>query len=129
MRPYLERAAALGWGAFGWADLLASCREEKSQMWVLAFTSDELEEAGEPPQVIGSAVSQIVQYPQKKAAVVRALGMEPGFLDWIPSVMAGFEGWALEEGCEVVEINGRAGWRKVLPEYAEAYRTFVKEIG
>lgn len=38
------------------------------------------------------------------------------------------EPWMREQGCRVIEINGRRGWKRVLDDYSERSTTFAKEL-
>jgi hypothetical protein len=38
------------------------------------------------------------------------------------------EPWLKEKGCTFIEIVGRRGWGKVLPDYEETATVFVKEL-
>lgn len=75
------------------------------------------------------------------AIVVTALGKigeTPTGLVWIASghelenglsmLEKHIEPWFREKGCKLIEINGRKGWGRMLPEYRELSRVFVKEL-
>ncbi len=36
--------------------------------------------------------------------------------------------WFIEQGCDLIEVNGRKGWGRALEGYREVSRVFVKEL-
>ena len=78
------------------------------QLWV----------AHEDSEIYAAMTSSVVVYPAKKMlAVVHCGGRMMGL--WLPTMNA-VEQWSREQGCEGVEIIGRAGWAKALPGYSRA---------
>jgi len=38
------------------------------------------------------------------------------------------EGFAIKYGCTAIELWGRKGWKKLLPEWKDAYTVYTKEL-
>jgi len=39
-----------------------------------------------------------------------------------------FESFAIDNGCAALELWGRKGWKKMLPEWNDSYIVYTKEI-
>ena len=72
-------------------------------------------------------VTQIIPYPQKKVLRVIAIAgsefkeLHSRFNDMI-------ESFAIQYGCSSMELWGRKGWKKLLPDWDDSYIVFTKEL-
>lgn len=90
------------------------------QLW-LAWNGTAIEAA---------AVTQLVQIGARKICIVVAAGAAPSNHNrkrW-PSLMAGIEQFARNEGCRAVRIIGRKGWQRILADYRANYVVMDREL-
>jgi len=72
-------------------------------------------------------VTQVVPYPQKKVLRVIAIAgtefkeLHARFNDIV-------EAFAIRAGCSSMELWGRKGWKKLLPDWKDSYIVFTKDI-
>ena len=98
-------------------DFMTPLEEGLMQLWV----------AIEEKNIIAAMVTQIVPYPQKKTLRVIAIagsdfkGLYARFNDMI-------EGFAVRVGCSSMELWGRKGWKKLLPDWKDSYIVYTKDI-
>lgn len=87
------------------------------QLWVVL---------GDVGEALALVVTEIVAYPLAKVCVVRGLaGHERD--RWIHH-LADIEGWAKQLGCTRVEVRGRKGMARVLPDYRLTSVYLEKEL-
>ncbi len=117
----LESALALNNGKMSYDDVLEMYRKRMCQLWMMV--RDKV--------IVGAVVSEIVNYVSgKKVLRLLVCGSDTnttlaGRLEIGMGVM---EGFARDEGCSSVLIEGRRGWGRVLPEYHEVSTMFEKEL-
>lgn len=71
-------------------------------------------------------VTEIKSFPLMKVCRIWLAG---GDMDELVNVMLpDVEAWAKDNGCARVEIVGRKGWKRALPEYREPYAVLHKEL-
>ena len=104
---------APGWTA---EEVRKSLKRAESQLWVVREI--------EPTGIVVTRLGNVG--PTKSGLVWIASGsaLEEG-LDMFRSYI---EPWFRQQGCKLIEIVGRKGWKRVLPDYQEAGTWFVKEI-
>ena len=87
-------------------DLLKHLRERTMQLWIGWVPTRE---------IVGFAITRVDEYPEGKACTVVSTGASLQFdSDW-PEYIKVIEAWAREvEGCRLMFVNGRLGWKKVL---------------
>lgn len=76
--------------------------------------------------VLAAGTTQVCQYPLKKVCILVFAG---GFdmASW-KHTLGTLEKVAQEWGCDSLEIHGRKGWLKVLPEYEQVHVTLRKDL-
>lgn len=75
----------------------------------------------------GACLTDLVTYANGyRIARILMLGGEC-FKQW-GHLIEGIEEWAREEGCESIEVIGRQGWGRILPEYRPIEYVFSKEL-
>ena len=70
-----------------------------------------MEKEEEEVDYIGAAVTEVLQYPRKKALAVVFLSGDD-FSEWIPEIDKKFVDFAKVLECDFVEACGRAGWER-----------------
>lgn len=106
-RPWLA-AALLPTHEIG--DVLEAIQEGRAQFW---------------PDADAAVVTELVAYPRRKHCRCWLAG---GSYEGIRRIEERVIPWAKAEGCEVIEIIGRLGWRRRLGDYREQAAVLVKEI-
>jgi len=115
--PMLDRATCLASGRVDSEDVLRMCDEGTMQLW-LAMRNER--------DVIAVLVTELVEFPGRKVCNLLFCAGED-MHTWAHK-LAEIEAWAAGEGCEIVTIQGRAGWGRMFPEYRLAYVTLEREI-
>ena len=62
------------------------------------------------------AITTVIKYPRKTTCLIVAAG---GDLDDLRKHLPLVEEWAAWLGCDAVEVMGRKGWRRALPDYTQ----------
>jgi len=111
----IRRAMARGrMGRF--ADVEADVRGANAYLWL----------AVEDGAVLAAAVTKVTQEDGGRLCTIVACGGR----DWkkFGRLIAGLEAYARAEGCAAIEICGRPGWRRRLPDYRLAKVVIRKRL-
>ena len=116
VEPILARAVSRSEGELKTNDILNFVIEGDMQLWIVA----------ENKEIIAALVTQIITYPQKRILRLVSLAGEDfnkfkHFLDMVQS-------FAIQKGCTALELWGRKGWKKLLPEWNSKYIVYTKDI-
>ena len=116
VEPILARVVSRSEGELETEDILDLVTEGRMQLWIVA----------ENKEIIAALVTQIITYPQKKVLRLVSLAGEDfnkfkHFLDMVQS-------FAIRKGCTALELWGRKGWKKLLPEWKSEYIVYTKDI-
>jgi len=104
--PWIVRALKEGAGEYEPEDILSLAKDKRCQVWALLDNSE----------VIGAIVTQIVVYPRRKMVLLFLASARDGLREhWLPWIRH-FEMWARSVGADGLEILGRKGWARVLPD-------------
>lgn len=104
--PYLARALADDLGHFTADDVKALLQARRQQLWLL-------EDGG---KCTGAVVTEVAIWPRCKVARIVLAAADDGYRnEWLP-LRPVIEDWARAEGCTVMEVYGRPGWERVLPQ-------------
>lgn len=117
--PHIDSALAYSAGEYEAQDLLDLAIDSKAQLWAAIGNSE----------ILGAACSQVVDYPRARILYVLTMaGRE--FRNWVGLATAEAERFAKTQGCDLIRINGRAGWARRVREfgYAERYRQVDKAV-
>ena len=68
-------------------------------------------------RIIGSAITQIIAYPQKKMLGVAFWGSNEPIESYGPQLLNLLQQYAREAGCMGIEGYGRFGWSRMLKDY------------
>jgi hypothetical protein len=98
-------------------DYLESLTHGAMQLWI----------AIEEKEIIIAMVTQIIPYPQKKVLRVIAIAGEK-FMEAHSQFNDIVETFAVRVGCSSMELWGRKGWKKMLPEWKDSYIVFTKDL-
>ena len=101
-------------GCFAAADVKQSLAAGRRQLWI----------DGLAPRCI--LITELIEYPLRRVLhVFLASGRLPR--DW-RDLWRGIERWAASDGCAAVEIRGRPGWARRLPDYRATMIFLRKEL-
>lgn len=102
------------WGS---EDVLAALLKSEAQVWGFA-------ENGTPKGVVVTRIGKIGDTPSGLIWIASGERI-PAFVELLKEHI---EPWFRSQGCKWSEINGRRGWKKVLPDYTERTTVFAKEL-
>jgi hypothetical protein len=117
VKPMLARVTERSEGEMEPDDYLEILTQGAMQLWV----------ATEDNNIIIAMVTQIIAYPQKKVLRVIAIAGEK-FIEAHNQFNALVEVFAIRVGCSSMELWGRKGWKKMLPEWKDSYIVFTKDL-
>jgi len=86
------------------------------QLWI-AVKGDELHSV---------MVTQIVHYPQKR--ILRILAIAGSEFKTLYKFKDMVESFAIRSGCSGLELWGRKGWKKLLPDWKDSYIVYTKDL-
>jgi len=114
--PLLEKVKEHSEGEAEPDDFLEALTHGDMQLWIVT----------EDKEIIVALVTQIVSYPQKKILRLISLAGEDfnkfkHFLDMVQS-------FAIKTGCTGLELWGRKGWKKLLPDWESNYIVYSKDL-
>ena len=113
----LAKAAVHSEGELEPEDFLEPLSTGEMQLWV-AYEDDD--------NINAAMVTQFIQYPQKK--ILRIISLAGEDFEEIKSFQGMIEGFAVKYGCTAIELWGRKGWKKLLPDWKDAYIVYTKEL-
>jgi len=97
--------------------VLESIQKGHSQLWLI-YRDEE---------ILGAVVTKHVSYPVKERLLIHLCGGKD-ITEWVDLYMETVEDWAKEKGLDGVEIFGRKGWTKLIPDYSSDIIYMVKEF-
>ena len=115
--PLLSKVIQHSEGELETDDYLSNLMSGSMQLWIVT----------EDGKIILSMVTQIIQFPQKKVLRTIALAGErfkevhSEFSDMLAS-------YALKNECSSLELWGRKGWKKMLPDWKDTYIVYTKDL-
>ena len=115
--PMLHRVKEHSEGELEIDDFLDHLTMGGMQLWI----------ATEDKEIIMSAVTQIISYPQKRVLRVIALAGE-NFREVHDNCINMVEAFAIKNQCSALELWGRKGWKKMLPDWNSNYIVFTKDL-
>lgn len=118
VEPLISRATQFSEGEMLPQDFLATLTMGGMQLWIAISGGD---------KVTLAMVTQIIEYPQKKVLRVITIAGED-FKEAHERFKGGIEDFALRTGCTSMELWGRKGWKKMLPDWKDSYIVFTKNL-
>lgn len=115
IKEHIERALEYGWNTP--EEVLALIENAQAQCW---FAYDD-------EKVYGVWITRIEQSDIGRYCLVWLAGGERAN-QWVPMVTEHTEPWAKSQGCEHMQVVGRKGWVKRLPEYKWTAVVLRKEL-
>ena len=114
--PMLARVTSHTEGELEPDDFIEPLTHGEMQLWI----------AIEDKEIIAALITQVMPYPQKKVLRLISLAGEDfnKFKDFISMV----ESFAIRSECSSLEMWGRKGWKKLLPDWKDSYIVFTKDI-
>jgi len=114
--PMLARVTPHTEGELEPDDFIEPLTHGEMQLWI----------AIENKEIIAALITQIIPYPQKKVLRLISLAGEDfsKFKDFVSMV----ESFAIRSECSSLEMWGRKGWKKLLPDWKDSYIVFTKDL-
>ena len=97
-------------------DFLEPLTHGDMQLWV----------ATEGSTVHGVMVTQLIPYPQKK--ILRIISLAGDNFEELRGFQEMIEAFAVKTGCTALEMWGRKGWKKLLPDWEDTYVVYTKDL-
>lgn len=113
--PLLDKAIEFGWNTAD--EVFGLIESAQAQCWL----------AVEGNRLIGVWVTKVEQSARGRFCLVWLAGGEQ-VNKWMPMVQEYTEPWAKENGCSEMQIVGRKGWVKKLPDYKWTAIVLRKEL-
>ena len=114
--PLLERVKEHSEGEHEPDDLLEPLTHADMQLWI----------ATEDQKMHSAMVTQIVPYPQKQ--VLRVISIAGSDFKKLYEFNDMVESFAIRAGCSGMELWGRKGWKKLLPDWESNYIVYSKDL-
>jgi hypothetical protein len=114
IRRFLDRVPSYDWTP---EDVRHDLITAQAQLWCLS---------GGDSLVTGIVITRIENYHSTRYGllwIAAGKGIEDGV-----AVLEPIEQWFKKMGCQFVQITGRKGWGRALPDYQERARVYVKEL-
>lgn len=123
------------WGRFGVGQMFRDHEDIAGGHWTTDFLYSEIERgaqqlwviAGQDETIKAALVTDISPYRNgfKTCMVTVIVGKEPR--SWI-ALRGELEQWAKEQGCEKIEMIGRVGWKRIIPDWKPTHIFFEKAL-
>ena len=114
--PLLERVKEHTEGEFETDDYLEPLTHGDMHLWIATEQSD----------VKAAMVTQFAIYPQKN--ILRIISMAGEDFEEIRGFQDMIEAFTIKSGCSALEMWGRKGWKKLLPDWKDTYIVYTKDL-
>ena len=114
--PLIEMARKHSEGELETDDFLEPLTHGDMQLWI----------ATEDNNMHSAMVTQIVPYPQKQ--ILRVILIAGSDFKRLYEFNDMIESFAISTGCSAMELWGRKGWKKMLPDWESNYIVYTKEL-
>jgi len=114
--PLIEMARKHSEGELETDDFLEPLTHGDMQLWI----------ATEDNNMHSAMVTQIVPYPQKQ--ILRVILIAGSDFKRLYEFNDMIESFAIRTGCSAMELWGRKGWKKMLPDWESNYIVYTKEL-
>jgi hypothetical protein len=111
---YLETVDDAPWEP---EDVRDDLLNERAQLW-------SVHAGGHPLGVVITKLGKVGETPCGNIWIAAGSALADG----LKLLSDHIEPWFKAKGCKFVEVGGRKGWGKVLPDYRETGRIFVKDL-
>ena len=114
--PLLERVKEHSEGEAEPDDFLEPLTHGDMQLWI----------ASDGGVMHSAMITQIVVYPQKK--ILRVISIAGSDFKRLYEFNDMVESFAIKTGCSGMELWGRKGWKKLLPDWESNYIVYSKDL-
>ena len=114
--PLLARVKEHSEGEAEPDDFLEALTHGDMQLWIATKDSN----------MHSVMVTQIVTYPQKQ--ILRVISIAGSDFKKLYEFNDMIESFAIKTGCSAMELWGRKGWKKMLPDWESNYIVYTKEL-
>ena len=114
--PLLEMVKEHTEGELETDDFLEPLTHGNMQLWI----------ATEDKDIHAVMVTQFVIYPQKN--ILRIISLAGDDFEKIRNFQEIIEGFAIKNECTALEMWGRKGWKKLLPDWRDNYIVYTKDL-
>ena len=114
--PLLDKVQEHTEGEVESDDFLEPLTHGDMQLWI----------ATEDKNLHSVMITQIIPYPQKQ--VLRVISLAGSDFKKLNQFQAMLESFAIKTGCTSLELWGRKGWKKLLPEWESNYIVYTKDL-
>ena len=114
--PLLEKVKEHSEGELETDDYLEPLTHGDMHLWIATEYSD----------VKAAMVTQFAIYPQKN--ILRIVSMAGDDFEEIRGFQDMIEAFAVRMGCSALEMWGRKGWKKLLPDWNDTYIVYTKDL-
>ena len=114
--PLLEMVKEHTEGELETDDFLEPLTHGNMQLWI----------ATEDKDIHAVMVTQFVIYPQKN--ILRIISLAGDDFEKIRNFQEMIEGFAIKNQCTSLEMWGRKGWKKLLPDWRDTYIVYTKDL-
>ena len=114
--PLLDKVQEHTEGEVESDDFLEPLTHGDMQLWIVT----------EDSELHSVMITQIIPYPQKK--VLRVISLSGSEFNKLNEFQAMLESFAIRTGCSSLELWGRKGWKKLLPDWESNYIVYTKDL-
>ena len=114
--PLLNKVKEHTEGELETDDFLEPLTHGDMQLWIATEQSD----------VHAAMITEIIKYPQKK--ILRLISLAGKDFESIRGFQDMVESFAIKVGCAALEMWGRKGWKKLLPDWKDTYIVYTKDL-
>jgi len=124
--PLISRVTRHTEGELEPDDFIEPLTHGEMQLWVVEDGGVSLHKDLASATIIASLITQIVSYPQKK--VLRLISLAGDNFEDFKDFISMVEAFAVRCECSALEMWGRKGWKKLLPDWKDSYIVYTKDI-
>lgn len=117
VHPWLKDVEKLVSGKLTYPQLIDGIYHGRAQLWLVKRDAP-----------VAAIVTEILTYPSVRYCHVMIVSGGGNAKEWHRPVIEQIEGWAKRQGCDKVEMYGRKGWLRLLPEYRIKQYRMEKEL-
>ena len=114
--PLLDRVKEHSEGEAEPDDFLEHLSHVEMQLWIFI----------EESSLHSAMITQIIVYPQKK--ILRVISIAGSEFEKLRQFNDVVELFAIKTGCTGLELWGRKGWKKLLPDWESNYIVYTKDL-
>ena len=114
--PLLSKVSRHTEGELEPDDFLEPLTHGDMQLWMVSDQS----------KLEAAMITQFVEYPQKK--ILRIISLAGDDFEKIREFQIMVESFAIKTQCSALEMWGRKGWKKLLPDWKDSYVVYTKDL-